>query len=48
MFKSFYKIEGNKLIHEQRDRKTKELQVVVERGVNDEGKFVEVKRKINF
>lgn len=42
MFKTFHKIEGNKLVLEQRDRKTNELQVWAMKYVNDEGKLYEV------
>ncbi len=44
VFKSFYRIEGNKIILEQRDRKTKELQVLATKYVNNEGKLFEVRK----
>lgn len=40
--RTLFKIDGNNLICEQRDRKTKELQVTSTRSVNEAGKMVEV------
>lgn len=40
--KCLYNLDGDKLICEQRDRKTRALQVTAVRSVDENGKMVEV------